>query len=353
MLVRERKDLCRWGDPECYSEGARVIMADRQIQREARRGAVQLCSRPDSQDICVLCKESGKWFLISGWSDDTAPTEMLGAACGDIAGSVYEWNNIKYKPDPDSLAGPDTRCTDDTVMTCAVADGLRRGLGRLPPDWMASPEAEDVLCGAVQEALLKFGRAYPNAGYGGSFRRWLSSDCPQPYNSWGNGSAMRASYAGWAARSLEEAEKLGEISAKVTHNHPEGIKGAVVVAGSIFLLRQGASKEDIRDYAGKAYDLNFKLDDIRESYTFDVSCMGSVPQAVAAFLEGGCFTDVLASAISIGGDSDTIAAIAGSLAEAVYPIPQALRGRVIDRMDGCLLDAIARAVDFARRRTAE
>lgn len=132
--------------------------------------------------------------------------------------------------------------------------------------------------------MQQFGRLYPHAGYGGHFRRWISSENPHPYGSWGNGSAMRASYAGWAANSLEEAEKLGEISAKVTHDHPEGIKGAVVVAGCIYKLRSGASKADVREYAGKYYDLNFTLDEIRPDYSFDVSCMGSVPQALNAFL---------------------------------------------------------------------
>ena len=161
---------------------------------------------------------------------------------------------------------------------------------------------------------------------------------------------MRASYAGWAALTLEEAEKLGEISAKVTHNHPEGIKGAKVTAGCIFMLRNGADKEAVREYAGRFYDLNFTLDEIRGSYHFDVSCAGSVPQAINAFLEGTSFTDVIANAISIGGDSDTIAAIAGSIAEVIYPIPQGLRGRVIDRMDKFLLNTIAEAVDFVMQR---
>ena len=201
--------------------------------------------------------------------------------------------------------------------------------------------------------MLLYGRKYPHSGYGGSFRRWLSSENPQPYNSWGNGSAMRASYAGWAAMTLEEAEKLGEISAAVTHNHPEGIKGAKVTAGCIFQLRKYGDKEKVREYAGQYYDLNFKLDDIRDSYEFDVSCAGSVPPAIAAFLEGDSFADVISNAISIGGDSDTIAAIAGGIAEVIYPIPQGLRGRVIDRMDTFLLNTIVEAVDFFERRLHE
>ena len=161
---------------------------------------------------------------------------------------------------------------------------------------------------------------------------------------------MRASYAGWAAESPEEAEKLGEISARVTHDHPEGIKGAVAVAGCIYRLRVGASKEDVRAYASRFYDLNFTLDDIRERYTFDVSCAGSVPQAIEAFLEGGSFTGVISNAISIGGYSDTIAAIAGGIAEAFYPIPQTLRGEMLDRLDPFLLDTIADSIDALVRR---
>ena len=207
-----------------------------------------------------------------------------------------------------------------------------------------------MLFESVQREMQLFGQRYPRAGYGGRFRRWLASADSKPYGSWGNGSAMRASYAGWAAESLAEAEKLGEISAKVTHDHPEGIKGAVAVAGCIYKLRERASKDDVRAYANQFYDLNFTLDDIRERYTFDVSCAGSVPQAITAFLEGKDFADVISNAISIGGDSDTIAAIAGGIAEACYPIPQALRGEMLDRLDSFLLNAIADAVDvFVKR----
>ena len=277
----------------------------------------------------------------------------MGAVCGDVAGSVYEWHNIKYKRDKDYLIQPNAKFTDDTIMTCAVAEGIRMGLSQLPKDWLNLSGAEEKLLSSIKDSILHYGRKYPYAGYGGSFRRWLSSSDNQPYNSWGNGSAMRASYAGWAALSLEEAEKLGELSAKVTHNHPEGIKGAVVVAGCIFKLRNGASKEEIYTYVSKYYDLDFTLDEIRETYTFDVSCMGSVPQAIKAFLEGKSFADVISCAISIGGDSDTIAAIAGSIAEAMYPIPQGLRGRVIDRMDTFLLNTLVEAIDFMYYRLPE
>ena len=195
-------------------------------------------------------------------------------------------------------------------------------------------------------SLKTYGRRFPRAGYGGSFRRWLASESSEPYNSWGNGSAMRVSFAGWAARSLEEAEVLAELSAAVTHNHPEGVKGAKAVAGSIYLLRSGGTKEDVRQYAGRYYDLGFTLDEIRAAYTFDVSCQGSVPQAIVAFLTGESFADVVAEAISIGGDSDTLAAMAGSIAEVIYPIPAELLDRVAARLAPELRKVIERANRF-------
>lgn len=146
---------------------------------------------------------------------------------------------------------------------------------------------------------------------------------------------------------------LAELSAAVTHNHPEGIKGAKAVAGSIFILRSGGTKEDVRQYAGRYYDLGFTLDEIREAYTFDVSCQGSVPQAIVAFLTGESFADVVAEAISIGGDSDTIAAIAGSMAEVIYPIPTALKQRVADRLDDFLLQILLKAAEFVEERKAK
>lgn len=342
------------GPIEKYSRGTAVVMADRQIKRAIEKGTVDFDDSMGNAKAVVTYKPTGKWFMISGgWGNDNVFTAMMGAVCGDVVGSVYEWNNIKHKPDPDHLVQPKAKFTDDSVMTCAVAEGIRLGLSQLPKDWMNVPEAEEILTASIRDAMLLYGRKYPHSGYGGSFRRWLSSENPQPYNSWGNGSAMRASYAGWAAMTLEEAEKLGEISAAVTHNHPEGIKGAKVTAGCIFQLRKYGDKEKVREYAGQYYDLNFKLDDIRDSYEFDVSCAGSVPPAIAAFLEGDSFADVISNAISIGGDSDTIAAIAGGIAEVIYPIPQGLRGRVIDRMDTFLLNTIVEAVDFFERRLHE
>ncbi|MBQ2953793.1 MAG: ADP-ribosylglycohydrolase family protein [Clostridia bacterium] len=289
---------------------------------------------------------------LRAWADPsrTDLTVMMGVACGDTAGSIYELRNIRYRLDDAHLIAEGAHYTDDTVLSCAVARGLHAGLAHLPQDWMAAPEAEQVLTDAVRLELRRFGQRFPAAGYGSKFCDWMMSDDPQPYGSWGNGSAMRVSYAGWVARTLEEAEKLGEISAAVTHNHPEGVKGAAVVAGCIFLLRQTGDKEAVRAYAGRHYDLNFTLNEIRDTYTFNASCQGSVPQAIVAFLEAADFTDAISGAISIGGDSDTIAAIAASLAEVIYPIPAEMLEEVTGRMDDPLLAAIAGAVEFARNR---
>lgn len=348
--MRNEEYLRLWGNPRSYSLGTKAVMADRQIKRGLDNGKVLLQDIGNTKAI-VKYVPTGKWFLISGgWGNDKQGTAMMGAVCGDVAGSVYEHNNIKYKPDANRLIQRHARFTDDTVMTCAVADGLRRGLEYLGKDWYDNPESESVLFRALEKSLQNYGNMFPDAGYGRSFRKWLKSSEPKPYNSWGNGSAMRASYAGWIAMNLQEAERLGEISASITHNHPEGIKGAKIIAGCILLLRNGESKQAVKEYVKQYYNLDFTLDSIRNDYRFDVSCQGSVPQAIEAFLEGESFTDVIANAISIGGDSDTIAAIAGGIAEVIYPIPQGLRGRVIDRIDNYLLNTIVEAVDFMYRR---
>ena len=233
---------------------------------------------------------------------------MLGAIIGDIAGSRFEWDNCKSK-DFELLSG-DCHPTDDSNMTLAVALAILRSDG----DWTKLPEL-------AVECMREFGRQYPH-GYGGRFRQWLRSDDPQPYGSWGNGSAMRVSPCAWAASSLEEALQLSDAVTCVTHNHPEGIKGARAVTAAVWLARQGAGKTEIRKHIRENYyPLDFTLDRIRESYSFDVSCQGSVPQAIEAFLESEGFEDAVRNAVSIGGDSDTIAAMAGSIAEAFYGIP--------------------------------
>lgn len=266
--------------------------------------------------------------------------KMYGTIIGDIAGSTYEFKNIKYSLDRKDLINKRSEFTDDTVMALAVAKGIYEVLIEDDSELIGNKDKQDKLYLSIQEKMQMFGQFYPNAGYGGTFIKWIHSPNPKPYNSWGNGSAMRVAYCGWIANSLEEAELLAEISAKITHDHFEGIKGAKVVAGCIFLLRKGATKEEIREYALKYYYLDFTLDEIRPTYKFDVSCQGSVPQAIEAFLEGKDFCDVISKAISIGGDSDTIAAIAGSIAEAFYEIPDFLYNRAIDKLDDYLLDTL-------------
>ena len=235
---------------------------------------------------------------------------MLGAIVGDIIGSAYEFNNTKRKEF--HLFTPRSKFTDDTVMTLAVAR------------WLCDDKEhrKETLVQHMQE----LGRRYPTAGYGGSFMRWLYNPEPQPYNSYGNGSAMRVSPVAFYAHSLQEALGLAKISAEVTHNHSEGIKGAQAIASSIYLARHGATKEEIKSYVEEQfhYDLSQQLDDIRPTYSYDMSCQHTVPQALLAFLEGANFEEVIRSAVSIGGDSDTIAAMAGGIAQAFYVIPKKL-----------------------------
>ena len=232
---------------------------------------------------------------------------MLGAIIGDIVGSVYEWNNIKTKDFP--LFSEKCFFTDDTVMTIAVADALLNG-----------GTADDFI-----NSMKKYGRLYPNAGYGSRFGNWVHSNAREPYNSWGNGSAMRVSPCGWFAESLEETEALAEKSAAVTHNHPEGIKGAQATAAAIYLARTDMKKDKIKEYIESKYNYNLSrtLDEIRPVYQFNETCQETVPEAIIAFLESNGFEDAIRNAISLGGDSDTLAAITGSIAEAAYGIPSA------------------------------
>lgn len=236
---------------------------------------------------------------------------MIGAIFGDIAGSAYEFRNTKTKNF--ELFSRSCHFTDDSVMTLAVAKAL------LQYDRTSDITTfQDILITSMHTC----GNAHPYAGYGGNFSWWLIKKSRLPYQSFGNGSAMRVSPVAWYANSLEEAITLAEASAAVTHNHPDGIKGAVVTAGAVYLARTGASKEEIKKFIENYYPLDFTLDEIRPTYVFDVSCSGSVPQAMQAFLESVSFEDTIKSAISIGGDSDTIAAIAGSVAEAFYGITE-------------------------------
>lgn len=263
---------------------------------------------------------------------------MLGAIIGDIIGSVYEWNNINTKDFP--LFHSSCFFTDDTVMTVAVAEAIKRG-GK-PADFI--------------DAMKKYGTLYPNAGYGARFGDWISSDDRAPYNSWGNGSAMRVSPCAWAVplyqfvhEGIEDVEHLAYTSAAVTHNHPEGIKGAVVVARAIYLMRHGKAKNSIKEYKDivqreaeerYGYDLRRTLDDIRPTYRFNESCQETVPEAIIAFLESSDFEDAIRNAISLGGDSDTLAAITGSIAEAAYGIPDWIRNKALTFLDDRLCNKV-------------
>ena len=233
---------------------------------------------------------------------------MKGAIIGDIVGSVYEWHNRRSKDFP--LFQPRCSFTDDTVMTVAVAMGMLQAF-----------ETGADLMDVLTDSLHDYGNRYPHRGYGGRFRHWLRSSDPQPYNSWGNGAPMRCSAAGWLAKTPEKAFELGMYTAAPTHNHPEGMKAAGVAAMLIWHARHGMTKEALRELAVKAYELPV-LDEIRDSYSFDVSSMGTMPVALSAFFESRDFEDAIRNAISIGGDSDTIAAITGSIAEAFYGVPE-------------------------------
>lgn len=233
---------------------------------------------------------------------------MLGAIIGDIVGSKYEFNNIKTKEFP--LFSNGCSYTDDTIMTVAVAKALLRSY----------KEKTDFKAVLVEE-MQSMGRKYPfpSGGYGMRFADWLFNDNPKPYNSFGNGSAMRVSPCGLIAVELCEALSLAKASAEVTHNHPEGIKGAQAVAGAIFLAKQHKDKEVIAEFIkANFYDLDKSLDEIRENYFFNETCQGTVPQAITAFLESDSFEDAIRNAVSLGGDSDTLTAITGSIAWSYY-----------------------------------
>ncbi|GHS93483.1 hypothetical protein AGMMS50276_04120 [Synergistales bacterium] len=269
---------------------------------------------------------------------------MIGAMIGDIAGSGYEHKNIKHKPDV--LMRDRDHFTDDTVLTYAVAMGILNGMKKIDrASWMADTAMQDIVEKEIALSVKQFARKYPGAGYGHKFKEWVKSNSLKPYGSYGNGSAMRVSFAGWYANSLEEAQLLAKLSAQITHNHEDGIKGAVAVAGCIYLLRTGRSKDDVREYVKQYYNIGFTLDEIRDFYAFDSSCEGSVPQAIAAFFENDNFEDVIKAAISIGGDSDTIAAIAGSIAEPLYPVPGKLTNGMMLKLDSALEFALKTVIE--------
>jgi len=245
---------------------------------------------------------------------------MIGAIAGDIIGSIYEFDQIKTKDFP--LFGDGCAFTDDTVLTVAVADAILSGNPYL-------------------DSIKEIGRRYPGSGYGGYFFEWLFSDDRRPYNSWGNGSAMRVSPVGFAFSGEEEVLLQARLTAEVTHNHPEGIKGAQATALAIFLARAGESKPSIRKRITDmfSYNLDRTVDDIRPDYRFNESCQGTVPEAIIAFLDSDSYEDAIRNAVSLGGDSDTLACITGGIAEAFYGgVPEEIASRVEEILTPDLLE---------------
>lgn len=263
---------------------------------------------------------------------------MFGAIIGDIAGSRFEFYTHKSKDF--RFFAPRCRLTDDSVMTLAVAAAL-----------MEAGDDLDVLPACAVHWMQKLGAMYPKAGYGGRFYDWIFSPDPKPYGSWANGAAMRVSPVGFWARSEGEVKALSRAVTAVTHDHPEGIRGAEAIAMAVYLARTGADMAAIRERIERDYyEIDFTLDAIRRTYRFDVSCQGSVPQALEAFFESNSFEDAIRNAVSIGGDSDTIAAMAGGVAEAYYGIPEDIALRAEKFMDEAQAEILARWREAMRAR---
>jgi type I restriction enzyme M protein len=255
---------------------------------------------------------------------------MIGAVIGDIIGSRFEWNNHRSKEF--DLFAPSCFPTDDSIMTIAIADALL--------DWR---EGKGDLSELAVSRMRDIGQRYPNCGYGGRFNKWMFSPDPQPYNSFGNGAAMRVSACGYFANSVEEVKQLSEAVTKVTHNHTEGLKGAEATAVCVYGALNGWSISDLRNYVEEHYyPLNRTLDEIRPFYQFNETCQETVPEAITAFLESTDYEDAIRNAISIGGDSDTVAAITGGIAGAYYGIPRSIYDQSIIYLDDRLLSIVRR-----------
>ena len=248
---------------------------------------------------------------------------MIGAIAGEIIGSHYEWHRIKTKEF--ELFHPKSRFTDDTTLSMAIAKSILDG----------EPYLDNV---------VDFGLRYFDVGYGGSFKKWLKGDEHEPYNSWGNGSAMRVSPIAWAFESEEKVLEEARKSAEITHNHPEGIKGAEATALAIFMARKGATKEEIRERISTQfeYDLSRTIDEIRPAYKFEVSCAKSVPESIICFLDSDSFEDCIRNCISLGGDADTMGAIAGGIAEAYYGVPKEIEEKALTYLPNEFLEILER-----------
>ena len=259
---------------------------------------------------------------------------MYGAILGDIIGCPYEFDRGNKTKDFPLFSGC-SEFTDDTVMTIAVADAFLS----------VQPDTDDgTIRQRVAAKMRKYGRLYPHAGYGVRFCRWLSAKDPQPYGSYGNGSAMRVSAVGWLYDDLETVRRMAGLSAEVTHNHPEGIKGAEAVASAVFLARTGSTKAEIKAYIEENfhYNLSRTCDEIRPNYYHVESCQETVPEAITAFLEGASFEDVIRTAVSLGGDCDTLTCIAGSMAEGFYGVPAELKAQCRRMLTADILEVLDR-----------
>ncbi len=261
---------------------------------------------------------------------------MIGAIVGDIVGSRFEFDNHRSKVF--DLFSQTCKVTDDTLMTLAVAKALMDTETQL--GYPSADNLENYSAALRRNTILRMqqmGRDYPDGGYGGMFSQWIHHRNPAPYNSFGNGAAMRISPVGFYARSLSDTRRISAMVTGVTHNHPEGIKGAEAAAVCIFLARSGFTRDAIRRMVHEQYyPLSFTLDGIRDTYAFNETCQETVPQAIEAFLESTDFEDAIRSAISIGGDSDTLAAITGGIAEAYYGVPQSIKCRALEYLDDTL-----------------
>ena len=266
---------------------------------------------------------------------------MYGAILGDIIGSPYEFDAYNYKAKDFPLFSEDSSFTDDSVMTLAVAEAFMQ----------AGLDADDeTITKSLFRVMPEVGQRYPYCGYGGKFVMWIALDAREPYNSYGNGSAMRVSSVAWLYDTLEAVRHAAVLSASVSHNHPEGIKGAEAVAAAIFLARTGSSKEQIKEYVVRefGYDLSRTCDEIRPNYRMNETCQGSVPEAITAFLEGEDFPDVIRTAVSLGGDCDTLTDIAAAMGEAYYGCPEELKKECEKRIEPGMREVLHRFTGMIR-----
>ncbi len=266
---------------------------------------------------------------------------MYGAIAGDMIGAPYEFDmSPKVKEFP--LFSRDSQFTDDSVMTVAVAEALMDTIG----------QADTEIKAALIRSMKKWGAKYPDAGYGNMFYQWLHAKDPKPYGSYGNGSAMRVSSAGWLYDTLAQTRHIARLTAEVTHNHPEGIKGAEATASVIYLSRMGLSKKEIKAYIVRAfgYNLSRTCDEIRPGYYHIETCPKTVPEAITAFMEGMDFEDVIRTAVSLGGDCDTLTCIAGGMAEAFYGMPDSIKAEVRNRLPDDMLMVCERFTEEIRNR---